>query len=209
MKKLIALVLALSCVLGLAGCETTDNEVSSKDETSNATKASEVQCEEAETQEQEVQNTEVVEEIEAVMKYFETDMIVNNFFVVYNTIAESPIAATEIEKGNIKTKALVYIDDFSMEVINAADFLSVSISVAPENEATKLLSIFSSCIKAMYPNVADDEISTAWNAIHKTGYMVEDYDFNGIKITYVPSKELSWGTSALRIDLSFPLIYGE
>ena len=203
MKKLIALVLALSCVLGLAGCETTDNEVSSKDETSNATKASEVQCEEAETQEQETQSTEVV------MEYFETDLIVNNFFVAYNAIAESPIAATEIEKGNIKTKALVYIDDFSMEVINAADFLSVSISVAPENEATKLLSIFSSCIKAMYPNVADDEISTAWNAIHKTGYMVEDYDFNGIKITYVPSKELSWGTSALRIDLSFPLIYGE
>ena len=61
----------------------------------------------------------------------------------------------------------------------------------------------------MYPNVADDEISTAWNAIHETGYMVEDYDFNGIKITYVPSKELSWGTSALRVDLSFPLIYGE
>lgn len=42
MKKLIALVLALSCVLGLAGCGTTDNEVSSKDETSNATKASEI-----------------------------------------------------------------------------------------------------------------------------------------------------------------------
>ena len=178
MKKLIALVFALICVFGLAGCGTTDNEVSS-------------------------QSTEVV------MEYFETDLIVNSFFVAYNAIAESPIDATEIEKGNIKTKALVYIDDFSMEVINAADFLSVSISVAPENEDTKLLSIFSSCIKAMYPNVADDEISTAWNAIHETGYMVEDYDFNGIKITYVPSKELSWGTSALRIDLSFPLIYGE
>ena len=53
----------------------------------------------------------------------------------------------------------------------------------------------------MYPNVADDEISTAWSAIHETGYLVEDYDFNEIKITYVPSKKLSWGTSALRIDL--------
>ena len=199
MKKLIALVLALICVFGLAGCGTTDNEVSSKDETN----VSEVQSEEAETQEQETQSTGVV------MEYFETDLIVNNFFVAYNAIAESPIDVTEIEKGNIKTKALVYIDDFSMEVINAADFLSVSISVAPENEDTKLLSIFSSCIQAMYPNVADDEILTAWNAIHETGYMVEDYDFNGIKITYVPSKELSWGTSALRIDLSFPLIYGE
>lgn len=187
------------CILGicfsvfLVACGTTDNEVSSKDETSNTTNVSEVQS----------------EETEVVMKYFETDLIVNNFFVAYNAIAESPIDVTEIEIGNTKTKALVYIDDFSMEVINATDFLSVSISVDPENEDTKLLSIFSSCIKAMYPNVTDDEISTAWNAIHETGYMVEDYDFNGIKITYVPSKELSWGTSALRIDLSFPLVYGE
>ena len=202
MKKLIVLVSALICVFVLASCGTTDNEVSSKDETSDAMNVSKVQSEET-------SNTEVVEETEVELKYFETDVIVNNFFVAYNAVSESLIDVTEIEKGNIKTKALVYIDDFSMEVINAADFLSVSISVAPENEDTKLLSIFSSCIKAMYPNVADDEISTAWNAIHETGYMVEDYDFNGIKITYVPSKELSWGTSALRIDLSFPLIYGE
>ena len=174
MKRLIALVLALVCVVGLASCGTADNDVSSKDETSNTTSASE----EAETQGQETQSTEVV------MEYFETDLIVNNFFVAYNAIAENPIDVTEIEKGNIKTKALVYIDDFSMEVINAADSLSVSISVA------------------------DDEISTAWNSIHETGYVVENYDFNGIRITYVPSKELSWGTSALRIDLSFPLIYG-
>ena len=143
MKKLIALVLALICVFGLAGCGTTDNEVSSKDETSNTVNVSEVQSEEAETQEQETQSTGVV------MEYFETDLIVNNFFVAYNAIAESPIDVTEIEKGNIKTKALVYIDDFSMEVINAADFLSVSISVAPENEDTKLLSIFSSCIQVL------------------------------------------------------------
>ena len=80
-------------------------------------------------------------------------------------------------------------------------------TTSPKNG--KLLSIFSSCIKATYPNVTDDEISNAWNALHETGYKVEDYDFNGIKITYVPSKELSWGTSALRIDLSVPLVYGE
>lgn len=193
MKKLIILVLASICVFGLAGCETTDNEISNKDETSNSTNLSEIQNDETET----------------TMKYFETDVIVNNFFVAYNAIAESPIDATEIEKGNIRTKALVYIDDFSMEVINATDILSVSIGVDPENEDTKLFSIFSSCIKAMYPNVTDDEISTAWNTIHETGYMVEDYDFNGIKITYIPSKELSWGTSALRIDLRFPKTSGE
>lgn len=207
MKKLITLASVLTCLLTLAACGSTENNILSKNETSDITNASEVQSEE--TQKQEAQSTEVVEETEVGMKYFETDVIVNNFFVAYNAIAESPIDVTEIEKGNIKTKAIVYIDDFSMEVINATDFLSVSISVDPENEDTKLLSIFSTCIKAMYPNVTDDEISTAWNAIHETGYLVEDYDFNGIKITYVPSKELSWGISALRIDLSFPMVNGE
>ena len=100
-----------------------------------------IQNDETETKEQETQSTEAVEETEIVLKYFETDLIVNNFFVAYNAIAESQIDVTEIENGNIKTKALVNIDDFSMEVINAADFLSVSISVAPENEDTKLLSM--------------------------------------------------------------------
>lgn len=201
MKKKVC-ILGICLSVFLVACGTTDNEITDKDETSNITSVSEVQSEETETQEQEIKSSEVVEE---TITYFESDEIVNDFFASYNEIAESPIDINEIEKGNIRTKALVYIDDFSMEVINATDFLSVSISVDPENEDTKLLSIFSSCIKAMNSNITDDEISSAWNAIHETGYMVENYDFNGIKITYVPSKELSWGTSALRIDLSFPI----
>ena len=37
----------------------------------------------------------------------------DKFFTDYNAIAEVPIPADEIEKGNIRTKALVYIDDLS------------------------------------------------------------------------------------------------
>ena len=201
MKKKIC-ILGISLTVFLVACGITDNKGLSEDETTNTTNVTE----EAETQEQ---SSEVMEETEPVMEYFETDLIVNNFFVAYNAIAERPIDAIEIGKGNIRSKALVSIDDFNMEVINATNYLSVSISVDPENEDTKLLSIFSSCIKAMYPNFTDDEISTVWNAIHATGYYVENYDFNGIKITYIPSKELSWGTSDLRIDLQFSMVYGE
>ena len=39
----------------------------------------------------------------------------DKFFTDYNAIAEVPIPADEIEKGNIRTKALVYIDDLSLE----------------------------------------------------------------------------------------------
>lgn len=137
--------------------------------------------------------------------YFESDEIVDKFFTDYNAIAEVVIPTEEIEKGNIRTKALVYIDDLSLEVINASDFLSVSMSSSVENESTTLYAIFRDTIKAMSADTADEDIQSAWNAIHESGSLVEDYDFNGVSITYVPSKELSWGTSDLRVDLEFPL----
>lgn len=137
--------------------------------------------------------------------YFESDEIVDKFFTDYNAIAEVVIPAEEIEKGNIRTKALVYIDDLSLEIINASDFLSVSMSSSVENETTTLYTIFRDTIKAMNSDTTDEDIQSAWNAIHESGYLVEDYDFNGVSITYVPSKELSWGTSDLRVDLEFPL----
>lgn len=137
--------------------------------------------------------------------YFESDEIVDKFFTDYNAIAEVIIPAEEIEKGNIRTKALVYIDDLSLEIINASDFLSISMSSSVENEATTLYAIFRDTIKVMNSDTTDEDIQSAWNAIHESGYLVEDYDFNGVSITYVPSKELSWGTSDLRVDLEFPL----
>lgn len=137
--------------------------------------------------------------------YFESDEIVDKFFTDYNAIAEVIIPAEEIEKGNIRTKALVYIDDLSLEIINASDFLSISMSSSVENEATTLYAIFRDTIKVMNSDTTDEDVQSAWNAIHESGYLVEDYDFNGVSITYVPSKELSWGTSDLRVDLEFPL----
>ena len=47
-----------------------------------------------------------------------------------------------------------------------------------------MLVVFQDCIKAML-NCSDNEIANAWTAIHATGYMVENYNFNGISITYV------------------------
>ena len=137
--------------------------------------------------------------------YFESDEVVDKFFADYNAIAEISIPADEIEKGNIRTKALVYIDDLSLEIINAKDYLSVSMGSSVENEATALYAIFRDTIKAINTDIADEDIQSAWVGIHESGYLVENYDFNGISITYVPSKELSWGTSDLRIDLKFPM----
>lgn len=137
--------------------------------------------------------------------FFESDEVVDKFFTSYNAIAEVVIPAEEIEKGNIRTKALVYIDDLSLEVINASDFLSISMSSSADNENTKLYAMFRDTIKAVNADTADEDIQSAWDAIRKSGFLVEDYDFNGVSITYVPSKQLSWGTSDMRVDMEFPL----
>lgn len=156
--------------------------------------------EDASTTESEKESEKNSEEPSSVeeLKYFPSDATVNQFFVNYNAIADIPIEASEIEKGNIRTKALVYIDDLCIEVINATEYLSVSIEVKLENEESRLLPIFSASIKAMVPDVSEKDISNTWEKLHDTEYMVDDYNFNGVKISYVPAK------STVRIDLEFP-----
>lgn len=144
-------------------------------------------------------------EQESEQLFFKTDEIVNKFFSDYDAVAEITIPVEEIEKGNIRTKALVYIDDLSLEIINAGDFLAVSMSSSVENENTKLYAIFRDTIKAMRDDIVEEDILSAWDAIHASGYLVDNYDFDGINITYVPAKELSGGTFGLRVDMEFPL----
>lgn len=150
-------------------------------------------------------DTEVPKEV-VVNSYFESDDLVNNFFEKYNSVSVAPIDTSDIKKGNIDTKALVYSDLFSMEVVNSKrGFLSVSISSDPENEDVELKNVFVGCIKAMDETLGDEEVSAAWDSIHETGRMVDCYDFNGVTIAYIPYVELSNGHSNLRIDLSFPV----
>lgn len=133
--------------------------------------------------------------------YFESDEVVNSFFSDYNEISEIPIPSDKIEKGSIKTKALVYIDDLDMEVINARDVLSISISTSPENEDSNLYAIFRDVIKGVDSTIPDDSIQSTWDALHETGYLVSDYDFDGITISYIPCSL----SSQPRIDLQFPM----
>lgn len=205
MKK-FCLLLILSLCLILSACGGNSDTPTNAEEPNvpnNAVVEETPNIEETPKVEDNQQQEEVTPDPESL--YFESDEIVDKFFTDYNAIAEVVIPAEEIEKGNIRTKALVYIDDLSLEIINASDFLSVSMSSSVENESTTLYAIFRDTIKAMSADTADEDIQSAWNAIHESGYLVEDYDFNGVSITYVPSKELSWGTSDLRVDLEFPL----
>ena len=159
MKK-FCLLLILSLCLILSACG------GNSDTSTNAEESIEETPEVEDNQQQE----EVTPDPEPL--YFESDEIVDKFFTDYNAIAEVVIPAEEIEKGNIRTKALVYIDDLSLEIINASDFLSVSMSSSVENEATTLYAIFRDTIKAMSADTADEDIQSAWNALHESGYLV-------------------------------------
>lgn len=151
------------------------------------------------------QDETTVSESSPVLEFFEYDAVVNNFFVSYNAIATNVIKAEKIEKGYIKTKALVYADSFSLEVTNTnSGTLAISIETKPENEDTAMFAVFSDCIKAM-TTLSNDEITNAWNAIHETGYMVENYEANGVLITYIPAKELSWGINNPSVDLTITI----
>ena len=66
---------------------------------------------------------------EVGLLYYESDEIIDKFFTDYNDVAELSIPANEIEAGNMGTKANVYIDDLSLEITNAGDYLAISMGV--------------------------------------------------------------------------------
>lgn len=192
-------IISVTCIL--SGC----GGSSEKETAAATTEAVTTTAVETTTAPETVEETTIVAETEPVLEYFESDAIVNDFFVKYNEVTENPINAETITQGNIRTKAHTHTDEFSIEVINVSnETISISIGTEPDFEDTAMFTVFSDCFKALTTHT-DDEIAEAWNAIHETGYLVEDYDFNGILITYVPSKELSWGISDPRVDVSFPV----
>lgn len=154
-----------------------------------------------------VSGTGSTTQVERINKYFETDNVINDFFVDFNKISKHKIEFEEISKGNIDTKALVYSDNFSLEIVNSKrNDLYISIWTSPSNENSTMYDLFEDCIKTMNDDLKTEEIRKAWDAIHETGYMVEDYEFNGIYVTYIPYKELSNNNhSNLRIDLKFSI----
>lgn len=135
--------------------------------------------------------------------FFDSDEVVNDFLIAYNSTAEITIPIEEVEHGNIKTKALVYMDDLYFEIIHVenpyeedADYLSLKIGSDPENEETKLRSVFRDVIAASRPEIGEEDVASAWEEIRATGYMVEDYAMKDMTITYIPHK---------RIDIKIPL----
>lgn len=125
MKKLIALVLVLVCVLGMVGCKETKS-VSDISE-STATEMQEIQ-QTAETQRQEEQSTEVVEDQQtATSEKKEAATVIPLPVTIDIMKLEDCMAAISLEKGNFYTdKTGAVIMDVTVFVYDLYDMADIS-----------------------------------------------------------------------------------
>ena len=74
-----------------------------------------------------------------------------------------------------------------------------------QDNATKLsmYEVFRDAIKILDSTIADDDIDAVLAEFDEKDVLVEGYQMgDNITITYVPTKELSYGKNSCRIDIS-------
>ena len=63
--------------------------------------------------------------------------------------------------------------------------------------------VFKEAVKILDPSIADEMIDSALAEFDNKDVLIEDYTLgDSIIITYVPTKELSYGKNSCRIDIS-------
>lgn len=198
MKKCCSLLVLVICYFGLSACSGNQDTPDIKKSTDSIN----TQIIEESSSSEDIlgQDSTITVLSEVQPLYFESDEVVNQYFTDYNAIAEIPIPSEEIKKGNIRTKALVYMDDFMLEVIKAPNFLFVSISSSKENENTTLYFVFRDSIQSMNPDITELDIQGAWDKIHESNYMIDGYNLNDVSVDYKPASDYR----DVRINLEFP-----
>lgn len=160
---------------------------------------------ETEKPEEEKEQEESTKEPELL--YFQYDKEIDAFFTEYNSISKNKFKEDQISKGNVRTKANARNKKLSLEIAHVNDFdkpyIEVSIYSNYKDEDTVLYNAFVDVMKVECKDLSKKKIKKAWDKIHKSGYMVEDYDFNGINISYVSHIDTQ-EYSEPRIDLIFP-----
>lgn len=141
---------------------------------------------------------------EALLVYAE-DEVVNRFITEFND--NSTYEITDISKGNIRTKYFGYANDRYLEMINAngaeAKAFCLTINGGQENvDKQSMYDVCREAVKILDPSITDEMIDTAFSDFDSIDALIENYEIgNSIVITYVPTKELSYGKSSCRIDV--------
>lgn len=134
------------------------------------------------------------------------DNIVNRFITEFNQNTAYEI--TDISKGNIRTKYFGYANGRYLEMINAtgAGAEAFCLTINGGQEATDkqtMYEVFREAVKILDPSITDEMIDTALAEFDNKDVLIEGYVLgDSITVTYVPTKELSYGKNLCRIDIS-------
>lgn len=134
------------------------------------------------------------------------DKVVNRFITEFNQ--NSAYEITDISKGNIRTKYFGYANGRYLEMINAngAGAEAFCLTINGGQEATDkqtMYEVFREAVKILDPSITDEMIDTALAEFDNKDVLIEGYVLgDSITVTYVPTKELSYGKNSCRIDIS-------
>lgn len=134
------------------------------------------------------------------------DKVVNRFITEFNN--NSIYEITNITKGNIRTKYFAYVNGRYIEMINAngaaAEAFCLTINGGQEeNDKQTMYEVFKEAVKVIDPSITQEMIDIAISEFDNKDTLIEGYPLgDSITITYVPTKELSYGKNSCRIDIS-------
>lgn len=142
---------------------------------------------------------------DVILSYAE-DQVVNRFISDFNE--KSSFEITDISKGNIRTKYFGSANGRYLEMINAndagAEAFCLTINGGQEDsDKQSMYEVFREAVKVLDSSITDDMIDAAISEFNNKDVLIEGYVLSDcITITFVPIKELSYGKTSCRIDIS-------
>lgn len=136
------------------------------------------------------------------------DDVVNRFITEFNSVSSMEI--TDISQGNIRTKYFGYANGRYLEMINANDAVAESFCLTINGgqesvDKQAMYEVFREAVKVLDPTITDEMIDSALAEFDTKNVLIEGYVIgNNMIITYVPTKELSYGKNSCRIDIYAP-----
>lgn len=131
--------------------------------------------------------------------------IINQFLQAYNATSSSPIE--DIRPGNTSKKFYGHTYGRYTEILYGADgALHITVSADKDYPSMgDLQEAFCDIATCLDSALSSDEVLTAYDALLAEDHLAEDVELGILKVTWVPTKELSSGTSVGHLEISVPV----
>lgn len=199
---IIAAAWIVYLLIGIAGGSGDSNKPTEQPSTPAVVESTQTNSES--TEESQTPTDTEADPVEEAVSYAD-DVVVNRFITEFNDAYSDDIH--DISKGNIRTKYFGYVRDTRLEMINAngaaAEAFSVSIYGGQDiSDRDAMFAAFKEIAKVLEPSLTDEAISAAVDELIAGDVLTENYQVgNTLTVTYVPTKELSYGKNDCRVDI--------